>query len=145
MRWDQALLSASETPTEMVLEGLYNSKLQDSVQLQTVFASYDQDVSNRIRVMRSRRPCGSKEGVLVSKTGFSSNVGTRFSPRLICVIIEGNSGRGAPAPPYSSLARAGRRRKAKRRSRRSTATRSHQVRSAIAARPLGSGTQRSTL
>ena len=33
VRWDQALLSASETPTEMVLEGLYKSKLQDSVQL----------------------------------------------------------------------------------------------------------------
>ena len=33
VRWDQALLSASETPTEMLLEGLYKSKLQDSVQL----------------------------------------------------------------------------------------------------------------
>ena len=29
VRWDQALLSASETPTKMVLEGLYKSKLQD--------------------------------------------------------------------------------------------------------------------
>ena len=36
VRWDQALLSASETPIEMVLEGLYKSKLQDSGQLQTV-------------------------------------------------------------------------------------------------------------
>ena len=26
-QWDQALLSASETPTDMVLEGLYKSKL----------------------------------------------------------------------------------------------------------------------
>ena len=33
VRWDQALLS--ETPTEM--KGLYKSKLQDSVQLRTVF------------------------------------------------------------------------------------------------------------
>ena len=31
-----ALSSASETPTEMVLEDLYKSKLQDSVQLQTI-------------------------------------------------------------------------------------------------------------
>ena len=40
---DQALLSASETPTEIVLEGLHQSKLQDSVQLQTVLALYDQE------------------------------------------------------------------------------------------------------
>ena len=40
---DQALLSASETLTKMVLEGLYMSKLQDSVQLQTVLALYDQE------------------------------------------------------------------------------------------------------
>ena len=45
VRWDQALLSASETPTEMVLEGLYKSKLQDSVQLQTVFALYNQETA----------------------------------------------------------------------------------------------------
>ena len=41
--WDQALLAASEIPPEMVLEGLYKSKLQDSVQLQTVLALYDQE------------------------------------------------------------------------------------------------------
>ena len=34
VRWDQALLSASEIPTDVVLEGLYKSKLLDSVQLQ---------------------------------------------------------------------------------------------------------------
>ena len=43
VRWDQALLSASETPTEAVLEGLYKSKLQDFVQLQTALALYDQE------------------------------------------------------------------------------------------------------
>ena len=37
-RWDQDLLSASEIPMEMVLEGLYKSNLQDYVQLQTVLA-----------------------------------------------------------------------------------------------------------
>ena len=42
-RWDQALLSANEIPTEMVLEGLYKPKLQDSVQLQTVLTLYDQE------------------------------------------------------------------------------------------------------
>ena len=39
---DQALLAASEIPTEMVLEGSYKSKLQDSVQLQTVLALYEE-------------------------------------------------------------------------------------------------------
>ena len=43
VRWDQALLPASGTPTEMILEGLYKSKLLDSVQLQTVSALYDQE------------------------------------------------------------------------------------------------------
>ena len=41
--WDQALLAASEIPTGMVLEGLYKSKLQDSVRLQTVLAMYEQE------------------------------------------------------------------------------------------------------
>ena len=44
VRWDQASLSASETFAEMVLEGFCMSKLQDSVQLQTVLgALYDQE------------------------------------------------------------------------------------------------------
>ena len=43
VRWDEALLSASEIPTEMILEGLYKSKLQNSVQLLTVLALYDQE------------------------------------------------------------------------------------------------------
>ena len=30
-------------PSDVILEGLYKSKLQDSVQLQTVFALYDQE------------------------------------------------------------------------------------------------------
>ena len=38
VRWDQAPLSASEIPTEMILEGLCKSKLLDSVHLQTVLA-----------------------------------------------------------------------------------------------------------
>ena len=41
--WDQALLSASEISTGVILEVLYKSKLQDSVQLQTVLALYDQE------------------------------------------------------------------------------------------------------
>ena len=43
VRWDQALLSASDMPSDVILEGLYKSKLQDSVQLQTVLALYDQE------------------------------------------------------------------------------------------------------
>ena len=38
-----ALLSASDMPSDVILEGLYKSKLQDSVQLQTVLALYDQE------------------------------------------------------------------------------------------------------
>ena len=41
--WDQDLLSASDMPADVILEGLYKSKLQDSVQLQTVLALYDQE------------------------------------------------------------------------------------------------------
>ena len=56
VRWDQALLSASEIPTEMILERLYKSKyLQDSVQLQTVLALYDQEtVRNEGQPSKSR-------------------------------------------------------------------------------------------
>ena len=43
VRWEQALLSASDMPSDVILEGLYKSKLQDSVYLQTVLALYDQD------------------------------------------------------------------------------------------------------
>ena len=42
--WDQALLSSSESPAEMVLEGLYQSKLQESVHLQTTLAMYEQEL-----------------------------------------------------------------------------------------------------
>ena len=38
VRWGQALLSANDMPSDVNLEGLYKSKLQDSVQLQTVLA-----------------------------------------------------------------------------------------------------------
>ena len=43
VRWDQALLSADETLAQTVLEGLHKSKFQDSVQLQTLLALYDQE------------------------------------------------------------------------------------------------------
>ena len=42
-RWDQAVSAASEIPADTVLEGLCKSKLQDSVQLQTVLAVYEQE------------------------------------------------------------------------------------------------------
>ena len=34
VRWDQGLLSVSEMPTNVILKGLYKSKLQDSAQHQ---------------------------------------------------------------------------------------------------------------
>ena len=45
VRWDHALLSVSEMPSDMILEGLYKSKLKNSVQLQTVMALYDQETA----------------------------------------------------------------------------------------------------
>ena len=45
VRWDHALLSVSEMPSDMILEGLYKSKLQNSVQFQTVLALYDQETA----------------------------------------------------------------------------------------------------
>ena len=42
VRWDHALLSVSEMASDMILEGLYKSKLENSVQLRTVMALYDQ-------------------------------------------------------------------------------------------------------
>ena len=48
VRWDQALLSESDMPSDVILEGLYKSKLQDSVQLQTVLALYDQETCPKI-------------------------------------------------------------------------------------------------
>ena len=38
VRRDRASLSASDMPSEIILEGLYKPKLQDSVQLQIVLA-----------------------------------------------------------------------------------------------------------
>ena len=43
VRWDHAPLSVSEMPSDMILEGLYKSKLEESLQLQTVMAVYDQE------------------------------------------------------------------------------------------------------
>ena len=45
VRWDQALLSASEMPSDVILEGLCKSKLQNSEQLRTVMALCDQEVA----------------------------------------------------------------------------------------------------
>ena len=44
-RWDPASLSASETPKENILEGLYKLKIRDSVQLQSVLALYEQETT----------------------------------------------------------------------------------------------------
>ena len=49
VRWDHAILSVSEMPSDMILEGLYKSKLQNSDQLQTVLALYDQETAGNKR------------------------------------------------------------------------------------------------
>ena len=45
VRWDHASLSVSEMPLDMILEGLYKSKLQNSARLQTVLALHDQEMA----------------------------------------------------------------------------------------------------
>ena len=44
VRWDHALLSVSEMPSDPILEGLYKSKLQNSAH-RTVMALYDHEVA----------------------------------------------------------------------------------------------------
>ena len=43
VRLDRALISVSEMPSDITLEGLYMSTLRNSAQLQTVLALYDQE------------------------------------------------------------------------------------------------------
>ena len=45
VRWDHALLSVSEMPSVMILERLYKSKWDNSVQFQTVLAFYNQETA----------------------------------------------------------------------------------------------------
>ena len=44
VRWDHALLSVSEMPSDPILVGLYKSKLQNSAQPRTVMTLYDQEL-----------------------------------------------------------------------------------------------------
>ena len=50
VRWDHALLSVGEMPSDVILDGLYKTKLKNSVQLQTVLALFDQETA------RSKEP-----------------------------------------------------------------------------------------
>ena len=43
VRWDHAPLSVSEMPSDVILEGLCMSKLEDSEQPQTVLVLHDQE------------------------------------------------------------------------------------------------------
>ena len=45
VRWDQALSAVCDMLSDVILEGLYKSKLQYSVQLQPVLALYDQETA----------------------------------------------------------------------------------------------------
>ena len=45
VRWDHALLSVSEVPSDPILERLYKSKLQNSAQLRTLMALYEQEAA----------------------------------------------------------------------------------------------------
>ena len=45
VRWDHALFMVSEMLSDAILEGLFKSKLQNSVQIRTVMALCDQEVA----------------------------------------------------------------------------------------------------
>ena len=75
--WDHALLSVSEMPSDMILEGLYKSKLQNSVQLQTVLALYDQETA------RNKKPNYSQK-----KTAVKLHVGQMMITRNFRVWID---------------------------------------------------------
>ena len=101
-RCDQALLTASEIPTENVLEGLCKLKIRGFVQLQTVLAVYDQDIDRnlvmpsyqRVKTVRRRHidqmdaqlqsPDRIETGVLVESHKGKVSVGrTVFERRLL--------------------------------------------------------------
>ena len=73
---NQALLSASETPTDVILEGLYMSKLQDPAQLQAVLAWYDQETV--------LKPCTNKLFTIedVCKVHYDQMMRTRKQPSV---------------------------------------------------------------
>ena len=48
LRWEQALSLTSDPPSDKVLEGLYVSKLQDSSQVQTIMALYNQELLREV-------------------------------------------------------------------------------------------------
>ena len=61
-------LTASDIPSEMVLEGFYKSKLQDSVQRQTVLGMYEQEtVRNNGQTSYLRLKTSVKHFVRVSR------------------------------------------------------------------------------
>ena len=43
-RWDEVLLSISQVPTDEILESLYKMRIRESDQLQTVLATYEQEI-----------------------------------------------------------------------------------------------------
>ena len=43
VRWDQALLLSNDIPSDMILEGLYKSKFQESVSFRLFWHLYDQE------------------------------------------------------------------------------------------------------
>ena len=95
-RWDQALLAASEMPAGVVLDCLHKSKLQDSVELQTVLVLYEQenirnneqpshsrlkttvrrhiDQTMRTRNFRARNEVVERGAVIKSQKGRKANV-----------------------------------------------------------------------
>ena len=95
-RRDQALLAASEIPTEMVLEGLYKSKLQDSVQFQTVLALYEQEnIRNSEPPNYSRLKTNVRRHVDESMTTRNLRAGNKIVERG--AVIKSEKGRKASA------------------------------------------------
>ena len=56
-RWDQGSISSKLKPTEVVLEGLYKSKLQDSARLHIVLAMCEEQENIRNNEPPVARKC----------------------------------------------------------------------------------------
>ena len=75
VRWDQALFSASNTPSYVILEGLYKSKLQDTA----VLPLYDQETVRK----------NGQTSFLRNKTSVKLHIGQMMTTRNFSVRNEG--------------------------------------------------------
>ena len=54
-RWDEVLLSMSKTPSDDILDSLYNLRIRDSAQLKTVLELYDTEIHQKISMPNDQK------------------------------------------------------------------------------------------